>query len=207
MRWLLSLLRRLPQNWGLERFYSDRKRAIDPPPRHGPACPGERARERGHLFQHVPRQVARTRRAMTMRVGRGHDSSRRKTALRRGRRLRVGIVCRVGFLSGFGTERASGTVHGTGRSCHIGNYPGVDSCTKNPCAPKTLVSREDAQHATQILSLRGRVAHAQGRLPVGNRIQRPAAQWTSPDYRSGLAGWNRTRLVVSYDLPRLGENL
>lgn len=33
------------------------------------------------------------------------------------------------------------------------------------------------------------------------------AQWTSPDYRGGLAGWDRTRLVVSYDLPRLGENL
>src|SRR4051794_500348 len=37
---------------------------IDPPrplpPRHGPACPG-------HLYPHVPRQMARTSRAMTMR--------------------------------------------------------------------------------------------------------------------------------------------
>ena len=32
----------------LERFYSDRKRAIGLLPRHGPACPG-------HLFPHVPR--------------------------------------------------------------------------------------------------------------------------------------------------------
>ena len=49
----------------LQSFHFDWKRAIESLPRHGPTCCP------GHLYQHVPRQVARTRRAMTMRVGRG----------------------------------------------------------------------------------------------------------------------------------------
>ena len=43
---------------GLERFYPGWRSASGPPSRHGSACP-----ER--LFRHVPRQVARTSRAMT----------------------------------------------------------------------------------------------------------------------------------------------
>jgi hypothetical protein len=89
------------------------------------------------------------------------------------------------------------------------------TCTKNPVA-KTLVPGEDAQHAIRISDLRRRIASAQDWSPIEFNGRR-RTQWTSPDdammavvhHRTGLAGWDRTRLVVSDDLLRwrqLGEN-
>src|SRR5665213_1926803 len=52
------------------------------PNRHGPACPG-------HLCQHVPRQVARTRRAPRLRKGM-HDGNERSMSTRTGISQRKG---------------------------------------------------------------------------------------------------------------------
>ena len=106
------------------------------------------------------------------------------------------------FLSGPGIERAGGTVHRRGDHATLAN------AGRGFVHQKSL-SQEKMRTMLYKYSACGGVLRV---LRAGCRwaIQfngRRARNGHLLDYRSGLAEWNRTRLVVSYDLPRLGENL
>ena len=112
------------------------------------ACASTRQRSRGPTEVHC-RAAPRCGSYPKVLASLAFTETASKLRLARGRRLWVCIVFWVEFLSKSGTERASGTVHRMGRSCHLGKYKAWVR------APKALVSGEDAQHAMQILSLPG----------------------------------------------------